>query len=401
MGFIIGPGIQAGLVPLGAQRISGESSGIYLDMYTATGWVSASTGALCIILYLPYIFQEKYIAVKEREFIKIQERNEKLPPVKRRILREASRVSLGPTKIDTQTAEPRQLLKSYSRISVVDGGLNFNRKLEDIDDDSENGEMKAYPPIIPALTCLYNYFSFFINFVLLETILTPLAMDMWAWTAAEALQNIGLTMIGGGFLSLLVFALIGPLSKRFDERILLLVMGILPMILGRVVLFPFPGAGYPLMRVVNSTLGTTVSPVDMSLNTADFSVLSLYARSDQDFSVFSSDLTSTGCKYEWCTYIPKITVAQFLVGYALATMGYPFCVTLTASLYSKMLVGVNQGLWLGLLTTFGSLARVIGPLAVSSLYAEYGTYLIFGLITGSLVLAAILTLISFKKLKTV
>jgi len=38
---------------------------------------------------------------------------------------------------------------------------------------------------------------------------------------------------------------------RFDERILLLVMGILPMILGRVVLFPFPGAGYPLMRVVN------------------------------------------------------------------------------------------------------------------------------------------------------
>ena len=60
-----------------------------------------------------------------------------------------------------------------------------------------------------------------------------------------------------------------------------------------------------------------------------------------------------------------------------------------------------QGLWLGLLTTFGSLgnicknsnwsvflkffilARVIGPLFVSSLYAEYGTYLIFGLITGT------------------
>ena len=41
-------------------------------------WVSASTGALCIVLYLPYIFQEKYIAVKEREFIKTQEKNEKV-----------------------------------------------------------------------------------------------------------------------------------------------------------------------------------------------------------------------------------------------------------------------------------------------------------------------------------
>ena len=45
----------------------------------------------------------------------------------------------------------------------------------------------------------------------------------------------------------------------------------------------------------------------------DFSVLSLYAKSDQDFSVFSSDLASTGCKYEWCTYIPKELLKQVVV----------------------------------------------------------------------------------------
>ena len=35
--------------------------------------MSTSTGLLCLILYLPYIFQEKYIAVREIEFNKSQE----------------------------------------------------------------------------------------------------------------------------------------------------------------------------------------------------------------------------------------------------------------------------------------------------------------------------------------
>ena len=35
-----------------------------------------------------------------------------------------------------------------------------------------------------------------------------------------------------------------------DERLLLLLAGVVPMILGRVVMFPFPGAGYPPMREV-------------------------------------------------------------------------------------------------------------------------------------------------------
>ena len=44
--------------------------------------------------------------------------------------------------------------------------------------------------------------------------------------------NVGITMAIGGILSGFCFACIGPLAKIFDERVLLLVGGIVPMILG-------------------------------------------------------------------------------------------------------------------------------------------------------------------------
>ena len=70
-------------------------------------------------------------------------------------------------------------------------------------------------PIGPIFACLYNYFSFLCNFVLLETICVKLAMDMWGWTESEAIANMGWTMMGAGGCTLVVFCLIGPLSKRF------------------------------------------------------------------------------------------------------------------------------------------------------------------------------------------
>ena len=49
-----------------------------------------------------------------------------------------------------------------------------------------------------------------------------------------------------------------------------------------------------------------------------------------------------GCNYEWCSEIPKVTLAQFLVGYVFATVGYPFCMGLTGALFSKVLGPIPQ-----------------------------------------------------------
>ena len=68
--------------------------------------------------------------------------------------------------------------------------------------------------------------------------MTPLAIDQWGWTKEEAIMYLGITMAVGGVLSGLCFATIGPLSKKFDERVLLLFAGIVPMIFGKLVMLP-------------------------------------------------------------------------------------------------------------------------------------------------------------------
>jgi ceroid-lipofuscinosis MFS transporter 7 len=75
--------------------------------------------------------------------------------------------------------------------------------------------------------------------------MTPLAIDQWGWTKEDAIMYLGITMASGGVLSGLCFATIGPLSKKLDERLLLLFAGIVPMIIGRVIMFPM-GSEYPV-----------------------------------------------------------------------------------------------------------------------------------------------------------
>ena len=53
---------------------------------------------------------------------------------------------------------------------------------------------------------------------------------------------------------------------------------------------------------------------------------------------------------------------------------------------------------MGLLSSFGSLSRVLGPIAVSYIYTNYGTYIVIGLMCASMVVALVLTLIFYKKL---
>ena len=53
---------------------------------------------------------------------------------------------------------------------------------------------------------------------------------------------------------------------------------------------------------------------------------------------------------------------------------------------------------MGLLSAFGSLSRVLGPIVVSYLYTNFGTYLVIGLMCASMVIALVLTLIFYRKL---
>ena len=72
----------------------------------------------------------------------------------------------------------------------------------------------------------------------------PIALDQWGWEEADAVLYIGIVMVAGGVMAGFCYASIGPLSKRFDERLIMLFCGILPMVLGRFIVFP-TGSTYP------------------------------------------------------------------------------------------------------------------------------------------------------------
>ena len=53
---------------------------------------------------------------------------------------------------------------------------------------------------------------------------------------------------------------------------------------------------------------------------------------------------------------------------------------------------------MGFLTAAGSLARICGPVFVSEIYKEFGTYWTYGLTAISLALAIVGTLLTYKRL---
>jgi len=405
LGFIIGPGIQAALTPLKQYEI-GPDGEIFFDMYTSTGWVSAATGVLCFVLYLPFIFNENYISSRELEAIKNMVVKGEVKETGKELVRKMSKINVQ--EIDKEkekkTPDPKKYMRKFSTMSMVDGG-NMTIMDPKLDGDTVSTESETLantrPPLLPIFTLIYNYFSFLCNFVLLETIMTTLAMDQWGWRPQAAITNMGFIIMGAGAISVLVFGLIGPLSKRFDERKLLILCGILPMILGRVIMFPIPGQPNPPIKQNINCLGDQVWDPDklachapIKNNTQGPQIL-FYP------SVLASPVSGdqpTGCSYQWCTEIPRIEISQFMVGFVVATAGYPFCLTLSGSIYSKVLGNSNPGFWLGLFATSGSVARVVGPLLVTEIYEQWGTYVMFGTVTATLVISLVMTLVAYRTL---
>ena len=72
-------------------------------------------------------------------------------------------------------------------------------------------------------------------------------MDQWAWTRQEAVRYLGINMACGAMVGCTAFALIGPLAKRFDDRKLLIFVGLIPLIIAKIILLPM-GSEYPQIK---------------------------------------------------------------------------------------------------------------------------------------------------------
>ena len=147
---------------------------------------------------------------------------------------------------------------------------------------------------------------------------------------------MGFVTMGAGGLGVLVFGMIGPLSKRFDERWLLVVLGILPMLVGRALMFPI-SADHPPINCYNkpefgvcstecgvstSTSVPTSSPAPFNTtvcwqgdtivpcNSTIFANRSIQQRYhdlpvSQEEEADSLVSCFSGCAYTWCEDIPR------------------------------------------------------------------------------------------------
>jgi len=324
LGFVIGPAIQAAVTPIGCNE-DYQAGTISLDMYTIPGWISCVVGIIAFVLFLPGIFQESYVSQKEAE-----------------------------------------------HLAKVTGS-----QTEDI--------MTAKPDLLAVLVCLFGFFIFMMNYILLETIGVPLCQQQLGWSEEESVQTLGILMSAGAVLSLICFGSIGPLTRKFDERLVYLILGILPMMLSRVAHIPM-GSGFPPRK--------DPSPPTSAYHPAS---MSFFAASEGGCGGEGGG-GGGGCDLEWCEYTPALTEFQFYLGYVIATVSFPFCVGICPALFSKILGPRPQGTWMGLLTASGSLARILGPIAVSYVYEIKGTYWTFGICCGTMVLAGIATTAAFKRL---
>ncbi|KAK8407280.1 hypothetical protein O3P69_002084 [Scylla paramamosain] len=350
LGFVIGPAIQTLLIIIIPVEVDTGIWWLKWNEYSAAGWVAAILGLINLVLLMPYIFKEHNIAKKEMAILK---------------------------------------------------------------QESSKDEILKLPKLDPiGLTgLLFGFFIGIFIYVLIETLAVPFVSDQYAWSDNQAQVVVGVALMVGGLLASVVFPFSGFLSRKFDERKVLLFGGFIPMIMGMLLFLPYPGKQIPLQNctsTVTSSLTTWESSASPNVNSSweivpsdDLLIEDQYVPPSNHFLIYQQlSLTSAtagetdedctlGCPavQKWCEYVPQLPMAQLAVSFLFVMFGYPIEVSISQGLFSKMLGPKPQGVWMGVLTGMGSLGRILGPIFVSYIYTNLGTYWCFGTLSVCMVLA--------------
>lgn len=193
MGFIVGPALQAAVTPLGSQGFRILWGSVILNMYTAAGWINVLMGVANIIMFMPFVFEERKVAARE--------------------------------------------------IMVMQGK------------SSEKETWKAMKPdYVSAWTLIVAFFVLVFNFVILETLGTSLTMDQFGWSKEQALWYMGLLLSVGAVIACVTFVAIKPLCRMFPEEHVLVWGGFFLMVLGRVLYIPWGPDPPKIAEVYNITI---------------------------------------------------------------------------------------------------------------------------------------------------
>ncbi|XP_076117652.1 major facilitator superfamily domain-containing protein 8-like isoform X2 [Mytilus galloprovincialis] len=231
VGFIIGPVIQIAMVPIGYPGPVHLES-VHLDLYTSPAILSSIVGVINIILLFA-VFKEH--------------------------------------RVDN------------------DDDINFSVQ------ESQSIEKSVIPEYTPDFAAVVSsillFFAILFIFAVFETIGTPLTMHMYAWTKENATLYNGIILGVGGLISIVVFILIRILSKRFNERYILL-GGFIMCLLGFVVYLPW-GDNYPSSQTAALGPAKNLSDLTTSMKITELTTPSWKDLTTQQYSSIKNPSTNT------------------------------------------------------------------------------------------------------------
>lgn len=291
--------------------------------------------------------------------------------------------------------------------------------------ERENDESLKLPKPDPiALTgILFGFFITSFIYVLIETLAVPFVGDQYGWSENKSQVVVGVALMGCGLLASFLFPLSGKMARKFDERLVMLIPGFIPVILGTALFLPYPGPSIPMQECNTTELTSPSTTSEFSTwptisnswkvisTSLEFLAHDQHLPPSDHFSIYQrlsllsatvreSNDNCTGCPLEqdWCRYVPQLPLAQLGVAFLTVMLGYPIVQSINQGLFSKMLGPRPQGLWMGVLTGMGGLARITGPIFVSYIYTELGTYWCFGTLTVAMVLAFVELMMLYPRL---
>ncbi|XP_077621185.1 major facilitator superfamily domain-containing protein 8 isoform X2 [Crocuta crocuta] len=328
LGFILGPVFQTCFALIGEKGVTWDIIKLQINMYTAPVLLGAFLGVLNIILILT-------------------------------LLREH--------RVDDSGRQCKS--------------VNFEEGADEVQFPQGNIDQVA----VVASNVLFFVVLFI--FALFETIVTPLTMDMYAWTREQAVLYGGIILAALGVEAIIILMGIKLLSKKIGERAILL-GGLIVIWVGFFIFLPW-GNQFPKIQwedlhnnsIPNITFGEII--------------ITLWKSSREDHNE-----GPTGCPIEqaWCFYTPMIHLAQFLTAAVLIGVGYPSCNVMSYTLYSKILGPKPQGVYMGWLTASGSAARILGPVFITQVYTSWGPRWAFSLVCGIVALTIMLLGVVYKRL---
>ncbi|KAH7700050.1 Protein F27D9.2, partial [Aphelenchoides avenae] len=175
----------------------------------------------------------------------------------------------------------------------------------------------------------------------LQTLGTPLSMTMFGWSKAEAVTNTSIAQGVIGGLTLVTY--VGYTYFKVDQRLsyrMSCLISIAAFVVFHVLTFSYP------------FLPGHVATFDHA--------------NDSSYNV--SDIEHIGCdaeKFTWCDSLAPVNEWVYYGTYVVVIgLAYPFMNIALMTLFSKILGPRRQGTQQGIMQTFGSAARMTGPVAI-------------------------------------